>query len=495
MNIVPVILAGGGGSRLWPCSREFYPKQFLALTGESSLLQQTLMRLTELTSSARSEMADGFSVASPIVVSNEEHRFLVAEHARAVGVIPSRILLEPIAKNTAPALTIAAFSVASNGAEDILLMMPADHVIANVTAFCDAVATAIPLAADNYIVSFGIKPTHPETGYGYIRLGESLNKPIDRTGQSESGYLVSSFIEKPDLATATTYMSSGDYAWNSGIFLVKATVWLAAIKVFQPDIHTACELAYSKGQEDGDFYRLDKFAFSECPADSVDYAVMEKIIGHDSFKASVITLDAGWSDVGSWTGVWQISNKDDQGNAIVGDVQAIDSYNCYLRAEQRLLAVLGVDNLVVVETADAVLVASKDKSQEIKRFVETLKQDGREEHKVHRRVYRPWGSYEGIDSGDRFQVKRLSVKPGGKLSLQMHHHRAEHWIVVQGTACVTRGEEEFFLSENESTYIPLGVRHRLENPGTVGLEMIEVQSGTYLGEDDIVRFEDIYKRV
>ncbi len=492
ITLIPVVLAGGGGTRLWPCSRESYPKQFLALTGEFTLLQQTLLRLTTLGKADTEITLKNYTVDPTLIVCNEEHRFLVAEQAHLVSVHGRPILLEPVGRNTAPALTVAALSVLDNAADSLLLMMPADHAIQNEDAFCAAVASGCELAEDGMIVSFGVVPTQPETGYGYIRQGNSLSS--SNNGKS-AGHTIVDFVEKPDLNTAAAYVASGIYTWNSGIFLMKASLWLEAIKAFRPDILAACDKAYASGSTDGNFYRLDKASFVECPSDSIDYAVMEKIAGDARFKPAVVILDAGWSDVGAWSSVWQISAQDQQGNAIKGDVQVFDSYNNYLSSEHRLLAVLGCENLIVIETSDAVLVAHKDKAQDVKRIVEDLKRQGRAEWRAHRRVYRPWGSYEGIDLGDRFQVKRLSVKSGGKLSLQMHHHRAEHWIVVQGTARVTRGTEEFLLSENQSTYIPLGVTHRLENPGTIQLEMIEVQSGSYLGEDDIVRFEDIYKRV
>jgi mannose-1-phosphate guanylyltransferase/mannose-6-phosphate isomerase len=475
----PVILAGGGGTRLWPLSREHYPKQFLALVDDASLLQNTVRRTDGLGGADR-------AVANPIVICNEEHRFLVAEQLRLLGRDAARIVLEPAGRNTAPALTAAALLAAAGGGDPILLMMPADHAIRDLDRFRDAVATGAALAARGSLVTFGIVPDRPETGYGYIATGDAVDGGAARH--------IDAFVEKPDTATACQYVESGKYLWNAGIFMMRATVWIEAIRAFRPDILTAVEQAVARALADGGFLHLDRQSFTQCPADSVDYAVMEKITRQAAFTAAVVPLDAGWSDVGAWSSLWDISARDADGNVVKGDVCAIDSADSMLVAEHRFLAALGCDGMVVVETADAVMVAPRSRAQDVKKVVEWLKARGREERISHRRVYRPWGSYEGIDAGDRFQVKRITVKPGGKLSLQMHHHRAEHWIVVRGTAQVTRGDEVFLLSENQSTYIPLGVRHRLENPGTIPLEIIEVQSGPYLGEDDIVRFEDVYKR-
>ncbi len=475
MKILPVILAGGGGTRLWPLSREHYPKQFLSLTGEDSLLQQTLSRMDSMN-----------DVDPVIIVSNEEHRFLVAEQARLNDQALNTIMLEPKGRNSAPALTVAAMAAQKDGNDPIILMMPSDHVIQNQKAFHATMLSGAELADQGYLITFGIVPDKPETGYGYIKQGAA----VDGSNAHEIG----AFVEKPDLETAKTYLTSGEYSWNSGVFMMKASVWLDAIKAFRKDIFDACTKAYESGSEDGDFYRLGKDAFENCPPDSVDYAVMEKVTGNDSFKSAVISLDADWSDVGSWSSLWEISDQDKNGNVITGDVFTDDAKNNLLVAEHRLLTVVGCDDLIVVETSDAVMVLPKERAQDVKRIVEFLKKEQRDESLMHRRVYRPWGSYEGIDSGERFQVKRITVKPGESLSLQMHHHRAEHWIVVSGTAIVTKGEEEIMLSENQSTYIPLGVTHRLVNPGTIPLELIEVQSGSYLGEDDIVRFEDVYNR-
>ena len=481
MKILPVILAGGGGTRLWPLSREYYPKQFLSLTGEDSLLQQTLSRMDGLNKG---------NVEPAIIVSNEEHRFLVAEQARLKGQALNTIMLEPKGRNSAPALTVAAMAAQKDGNDPIILMMPSDHVIQDLNTFYTTMISGAELAEKGYLITFGIVPDKPETGYGYIKQGVVVD--------SSNAHEISAFVEKPDQETAKAYLESGEYSWNSGVFMMKASVWLDAIKAFRQDIFDACSTAYESGSTDGDFYRLGKDAFVNCPADSIDYAVMEKVTdeltNNDSFKSAVISLDAGWSDVGSWSSLWEISDQDENGNVQSGDVFTHDAKNNLLVAEHRLLSVVGCDDLIVVETSDAVMVIPKDRAQDVKRIVEFLKKEQRDESLMHRRVYRPWGSYEGIDAGERFQVKRISVKPGESLSLQMHHHRAEHWIVVSGTAIVTKGEEEIMLSENQSTYIPLGVTHRLVNPGTIPLELIEVQSGSYLGEDDIVRFEDVYNR-
>ncbi len=472
-DLLPVILAGGGGTRLWPLSREHYPKQFLALTGEQSLLQQTVTRL------------EGVSAQAPLVICNEEHRFLVAEQLRQLGIGSPRIVLEPVGRNTAPALTVAALEALQEGEDPILLMMPADHAIADPAAFRQALQTGAGLAREGELVTFGIVPDRPETGYGYIETGEELAGGARRLLR---------FVEKPDRETARGYLEGGRHLWNSGIFMMRASVWKRAMERLQPEMLAAVGNARNEGSRDGDFFRLAREAFTACPADSVDYAVMERLEEGCGFRTAVVPLEAGWSDVGAWSSLWEISGKDESGNHLHGDVCAIGSRNSLLRAEHRLLAAIGCQDLIVVETADAVLVAPKGRSQEVKQVVEWLKAQGREERLTHRRVYRPWGDYEGIDNGTRYQVKRITVAPGRKLSLQMHHHRAEHWIVVSGTAKVTRGEETFLLSENESTYIPIGVKHRLENPGTIPLEIIEVQSGSYLGEDDIVRFEDDYNR-
>ncbi|KQP03017.1 mannose-1-phosphate guanylyltransferase/mannose-6-phosphate isomerase [Pseudorhodoferax sp. Leaf265] len=478
MLIQPVVLSGGSGTRLWPLSREKYPKQLLPLIGEDSLLQATVRRVEGLV---------GVSVAAPMVVSNEEYRFVIAEQLRLMGK-PGTIVLEPSGRNTAPALTLAALAARRDGADPVLLVMPADHVIVDVPAFQAVVVQGAQLAEAGAVVTFGITPDTPETGYGYIQSGAAFEGGAHR---------IARFVEKPDRATAQGYLDAGGYAWNSGLFMLKASVWLAAIAACRADILAACEDAFAKGSADGEFLRVDKAAFTACPSDSIDYAVMERLAagGREDLPAGVVLpLSAGWSDVGAWDALWQVLPKDESGNVKQGDVLLHDSHNTLALSEGRLIACVGVDNLIVVETADAVLVANKDKTQDVKKIVDALKREGRSEGQLHRKVFRPWGWYDSVDNGARFQVKRIVVKPGGQLSLQMHHHRAEHWIVVSGTARVTRDKESYLVSENESTYIPLGSTHRLENPGRLPLEMIEVQSGSYLGEDDIVRFEDVYGR-
>jgi mannose-1-phosphate guanylyltransferase / mannose-6-phosphate isomerase len=455
--IQPVILCGGSGTRLWPLSREHHPKPLHAVNGERTLLQETALRCQ----------------GEPLVVCNENHRFLVQEQLRRAGVRPKAILLESKGRGTAPALTLAAVH-AVTADDPVLIAMPSDHFIAQPDAFQRAIERGATLARKGTIVAFGIPPTAAETGYGYIHA---------------EGEYVQRFVEKPDAATAQAYLASGKYLWNAGIFAVRASVWIDAIGNWHPEILKACERAYRQGKRDGGFFRVDPAVFADCPADSIDYAVMEKIS-----DAMVVRLDAGWSDVGAWDALWGIEAKDANGNVIHGDVHAADTRNALLIAQHRLLACVGLDDVIVVETPDAVMVARKDKAQAIGAMVANLKAAGRAECLAHRKVHRPWGSYDAIESGERFQVKRIVVDPGAALSLQMHYHRAEHWIVVRGTARVTRGDETFLLTENESTYIPPGTRHRLENPGKMPLELIEVQSGAYLGEDDIVRFDDVYGR-
>ncbi len=481
MLIQPVVLSGGSGTRLWPLSREKYPKQLLPLIGEDSLLQATVRRV---------EGISGATLAPPMVVSNEEYRFVIAEQLRLMGK-PGTIVLEPVGRNTAPALTLAALAARRDGADPVLLVMPADHVIVDKSAFQAVVQQGAALAHDGAVVTFGITPDTPETGYGYIQAGAVYASP----GGSAAS-VIARFVEKPDRETAQGYLDAGNYSWNSGLFMLRASVWLTAIGACRPDILAACQTAWDKGAADGEFLRVGKEAFAACPSDSIDYAVMERIAsGMAGLPAGVvIPLAAGWSDVGAWDALWQVLPKDGQGNVALGDVLLQDCQNTLAMSEGRLIACVGVDDIVVVETADAVLVAHKDKTQDVKKIVDALKRSGRSEGQLHRKVFRPWGWYDSVDNGARFQVKRIVVKPGGTLSLQMHHHRAEHWIVVSGTAKVTRGDETYLVSENASTYIPLGTTHRLENPGRVPLEMIEVQSGSYLGEDDIVRFEDIYGR-
>lgn len=463
--ILPVILSGGSGTRLWPLSREAYPKQFLPLTGERTMLQSTWLRVADIAAQA------------PIVVANESHRFVAAEQLQQVGTAPSAILLEPAGRNTAPAIAAAALEARRNGEDPLLLVLPSDHLINDIPRFHQAIAQAADLAGQGKLVTFGIQPTAPETGYGYIKAvaGEGP-RAIER------------FVEKPDLHTAQGYVASGEYYWNSGMFLFRASRYLEELQRLQPQILAACRTSWERARRDSDFIRLDADAFKASPSDSIDYAVMEKTV-----DAAVVPLDAGWSDVGSWTALRDVSAQDADGNAHRGDVIAIDCHNTFAYGD-RLIAMVGLEDVVVVETDDAVLVGRSDRMQEVKDVVAQLKADGRSEATWHRKVYRPWGAYDSIDQGERFQVKRITVKPGGTLSLQMHHHRAEHWIVVSGTAEVTRGEEVLLLTENQSTYIPLGVTHRLRNPGKLPLELIEVQSGSYLGEDDIVRFEDTYGR-
>ncbi len=482
--IQPVILSGGAGTRLWPLSREEYPKQLLPLNSELTMLQETAARLTGL--------AD---IAAPMVVCNEAHRFLVAEQMRLQGGAGGSIILEPCGRNTAPALAIAALQARVDGTDPVLLVLPADHLIQRPEVFQQAVAAALPLAEAGKLVTFGIVPDKPQTGYGYIKGGEALvvrgetGKAFTPDTSLLTPYAVEEFVEKPDLATAQAYLASGDYYWNSGMFLFKASRFLVELERFNPRMLAACQAAHVAMQRDLDFLRLDAELFAACPSDSIDYAVMEQ-----TADAVVIPLDAGWNDIGSWSALWEVGEQSSAGNVIRGDVLLEDVRNCYLHASSRLIAGVGIENLVVVETADAVLVAHKDRVQDVKQIVSQLKQQHRSEALLHKRVNRPWGAYECVDAGERFQVKRITVNPGASLSLQMHYHRAEHWIVVQGTALVTRGDEVITLSENQSTYIPLGVTHRLENPGKIPLELIEVQSGSYLGEDDIVRFEDEYGR-
>ncbi len=477
--IRPVILSGGSGSRLWPLSRELYPKQLLALVSELTLLQETAKRLLGLT-----------QLQAPVVVCNEEHRFMVAEQLRLIEQPADKIILEPMGRNTAPALTLAALYVDPQQTDEVLFVMPADHVIEDTQQFHAAVATAYGLAQQDYLVTFGITPDHAETGYGYIKKGKEI-------ANIASAAMIERFVEKPDSATATQYVASGEYLWNSGMFMMKASVWLQAMQSFQPDMLAVCRTAVAKGSADRDFYRVDKVVFATCPSDSIDYAVMEKVTttgSKSNFKGAVVPLTAGWSDVGAWSSLWDVMAKDASGNVIKGEVMTHGTNDSLIYSTERLVVGLGLKDAIIVETADAVLVADKAHAQDVKKAVEWLKKGKRSEHVTHRRVYRPWGSYESIDSGERYQVKRITVNPGAALSLQLHHHRAEHWIVVKGTARVTRDEEVFLVGENESTYIPVGTKHRLENPGHIPLEMIEVQSGTYLGEDDIVRFDDRYGR-
>jgi len=471
MRIHPVILSGGSGTRLWPLSRAALPKQLLPLVSERTMLQETVLRL--------SGIAD---VTPPTLVCNHEHRFMVAEQMRAIDVAPEAIFLEPVGRNTAPAAAVAALALIAQDAEALMLLLPADHLIADVAAFERAVAQAADAAQAGQLVTFGIVPQAPETGYGYIQRGTA-------SSHWDGVFAVERFVEKPSREIAQGYLQSGDYFWNSGMFLFKAETFINELRAYRPDILAASQAALDNSQRDLDFVRLDTQAFTACPSESIDYAVMER-----TRNAVVVPADIGWSDIGSWSALWEVGAKDHAGNVMRGDVYCDGASNNLIRAESRMVAVIGVSDLVIVETSDAIMVAHKDRVQDVKKVVEHLKQHNRTEHLNHTRVFRPWGWYEGIDAGDRFQVKRIMVKPGEKLSLQMHHHRAEHWIVVSGTARVTRNEEVLLLTENQSTYIPLGSTHRLENAGKIALHMIEVQSGAYLGEDDIVRFEDIYQR-
>ncbi|PPB85793.1 mannose-1-phosphate guanylyltransferase/mannose-6-phosphate isomerase [Acinetobacter soli] len=469
-KILPVIMAGGSGTRLWPLSRTQYPKQFLKLSPDGyTLLQATLLRLKNL------------DCADPILICNEEHRFLAAEQMREIG-ITAKIILEPEGRNTAPAITLAALyqTQQAKDSDTIMLVLAADHVITEQAQFEHSIMQALELAKHDKLVTFGIVPTHAETGYGYIEKGNA----------ALNGFQVQRFVEKPDAATAEQYLESKKFLWNSGMFMFKADVYLNELQKYAQDIYSSCVASMQDIKADLDFVRIDKKAFKQCRSESIDYAVMEQ-----TQDAVVVPLDANWNDVGSWSALWDIQNKDDQGNVIQGDVITVKSQNNYVYSESRLVSLLGVDNLVVIETKDAILVADKSKVQDIKKIVETIKEQGRTEHFCHREVYRPWGKYDSIDHAERYQVKRITVKPGQKLSIQMHHHRSEHWIVVNGTAKIHKGKESFLLTENQSTYIPLGEIHALENPGKVQLELIEVQSGSYLGEDDIVRFEDLYGRV
>jgi mannose-1-phosphate guanylyltransferase/mannose-6-phosphate isomerase len=469
--LTPVILSGGAGTRLWPLSRELYPKQLLALTGTRTMLQQTALRL------------EGLGAVPPVIVCNEAHRFLVAEQLRQLKIEPRAIVLEPIGRNTAPAIALAAHAalagLAESAADPVLLVLPADHVVRDVPAFQGAVRVALPAAGEGQLVTFGIVPTAPETGYGYIQRGAPRG----------ALHSIARFVEKPDPKRALEFVESGDYYWNSGMFMFGARRYLAELARLAPEMAQVCAAAFGAARADLDFTRIPAETFAGCPADSIDYAVMEK-----TADAVVVPLAAGWSDVGSWASLYAASEADAHGNVAHGDVLSEDSEGCYLHSESRLVTAVGLKDHVVVETKDAVLVTPKSRVQDVKKLVLQLKERGRYEHSLHREVFRPWGSYDSLEAGSRFQVKRLKIKPGATLSLQLHHHRAEHWVVVAGTARITRGEEVFLLEENQSTYIPIGVKHRIENPGMIPLEIIEVQSGAYLGEDDIVRFEDRYGR-
>jgi mannose-1-phosphate guanylyltransferase/mannose-1-phosphate guanylyltransferase/mannose-6-phosphate isomerase len=468
--IYPVVLSGGSGTRLWPMSRTLYPKQLLTLLGRDSLLQQTVRRV-----------ADDGRFAAPLLVANEEHRFIIAEQLREIAVVPRALLLEPIGRNTAPAVCVAALALSETDPDPLMLVMPSDHTIGDAGAFLAAVDIAAAAARSGALVGFGIAPERAETGYGYMRRGGTL--------ETRGVFAVTEFVEKPGPEQAKQYLASGEYSWNSGIFLFPARLYIDELERLRPAMVAACRRALTEGRRESDFIRLDKDAFSACDGDSVDYAVMEK-----TQRAAVVPVAMGWSDIGSWDALWEMGCKDREGNSIEGNVVAEDTRNCYLRSEAGLVAAIGIEDLVVVATADAVMVAPRNHTQEVKTLVARLVEERRDEADALPTVHRPWGSFTALHNGHRVQVKHIVVKPGGKLSLQMHHHRAEHWIVVQGTARIRRGEEEMILTEDQSTYIPLGTAHRLENPGKIPLHLIEVQSGSYLGEDDIVRLQDSYGR-
>jgi len=476
--VVPVIMAGGSGTRLWPLSRSGYPKQFLVLSGKDSLFQQAAARLQRLA-------GVGIEVGAPVIVGNEEHRFLVLDQLRELKLTPAAALLEPVGRNTAPALTLAALQALEGGTDPVLVVLSSDQTVTDEAAFTAALQRAVAVAAAGSIVILGITPDKPETGYGYIR---------SEAGADGDALRVAQFVEKPDQTTAERYLAEGGYFWNAGMFVLRASVWLKALDTFRPDIAAACRASWAARSVDASFVRPGKTEFAAVPSESVDYAVMEKCPG-SPFDIRMVELAAGWNDLGAWEAVWQVLPKDEDGNASVGDAIVTDSRNTLVHATSRLVSVVGLDDVIVVETADAVLVTDRARSQDVKKIVQQLGAEQRGEHALHRKVHRPWGWYDSIDNGPRHQVKRIMVKPGASLSLQMHHHRAEHWIVVSGTAEVTNGDKVILLSENQSTYIPLGQTHRLANPGKVPLEIIEVQSGSYLGEDDIVRFEDTYGRV
>jgi len=479
--ILPIIIAGGSGSRLWPLSRAKHPKQFLNIVGENTMLQDTVKRLSNL------------DVLSPVVICNHEHRFLAAEQMHNIGK-EGDIILEPVGRNTAPAIALSALNSIKRGDDPILLVLAADHIIQDVLAFESSANTAYVHAKNGKLVTFGIVANKPETGYGYIKRGKLTQAHTDNKGANQSrkseAFEVVEFVEKPNLEKAQEFLKSGEYYWNSGMFMFRASQYLSELGKYYPEILKVCKKSIDAANRDLDFIRIDEEIFKNCPSESIDYAVMEK-----TDLAVVVPMDAKWSDIGSWSAIWDVSKKDESGNRTLGDVVSVDSKNCLVHGDERLISILGLDDLIVVDTKDAVLIADMKKVQDVKKIVDLLKSSNRDEWKIHREVYRPWGKYDSIDVGGRYQVKRITVKPGAKLSVQMHHHRAEHWVVVSGTASVTNGDKTFLVSENESTYIPIGQIHALENPGKVPLELIEVQTGSYLGEDDIVRLKDSYGRI
>ena len=469
--LLPVIMAGGTGSRLWPMSRELYPKQFLRLYGQRSMLQETVLRL------------DDVDAREPVVICNQEHRFLVAEQLRQINKLSHNIILEPVGRNTAPAIALAALSAIENGDDPILLVLAADHIINNKLAFHQAIKSAFKFALQGRLVTFGIVPTGPETGYGYIHRGQ------EETLDEQIAYQVSRFVEKPNKETAESYIASGEYYWNSGMFMFRAKKYLEELEKFRPDILDACKAAVQGCKESDEFIKVDRDLFIACPDESVDYAVMEK-----TTDAVVVGFDADWSDVGSWSALWEVSPKDNKGNVLTGDTFLHNANNCYINTDEKLIAAIGVDDLVIINTKDAVLVVNKDQVQDVKKVVEYLKANHRSEYKRHREIYRPWGRCDVVVQTERFNVNRITVKPGAAFSMQMHHHRTEHWVILSGTGEVTIKDQKFLLTENQSTFIPIGAQHRLENPGKIPLELLEIQSGSYLGDDDIIRIKDQYGR-
>ena len=480
MKLTPILMAGGGGTRLWPLSREHYPKQFLELF-EKTLFQNTLLRLDGLETAVE--------ILPPVIICNEAHRFLVIDQGSQISKTLETIILEPEGRNTAPALTVAALHQNQNDSDSIIMMMPADHIVTEIESFHMAVKAGVEMAKDDYLVTFGVKPSQPETGYGYIQTANKIE-----TFDGQEVFTIGGFTEKPNISVAKKYLDSGDYFWNSGIYMMKASVWLEKIQQYQKPIYDACAKAFKAGETDGIFFRLDEQSFCQSPNDSIDYAVMEKLATDSNEKLAVLPVDIGWSDVGAWSSVWKIKNKDNNNNYTEGDVITEETNDCFIRSERGLIATIGCEDMVIIDSDDAILIADKNKTQDIKKIVDKLKKNNRNERITHRKNFRPWGYYDSIDAGENFKVKRLTVYPGKRLSLQLHHKRSEHWVVVKGVATVTKGEEEFLLHENESTYIPPETKHRLEITGDNVLEIIEVQSGSYLGEDDIVRYDDDFGR-